>query len=117
MAIVSSSGARLAADHVERFNAGVRSGDFSAMLETFSDRARLTFEGIPVGPFTGRPAIARAYREMPPDDEIRILSTTEPDASTVVVRYAWQRDGTTGTMTYAHDGGRITSLAVAFDPR
>jgi hypothetical protein len=33
-------------EHVERFNAGVRSGDFGPMLEPFADDAELAFEGI-----------------------------------------------------------------------
>ena len=59
--------------HVERFNEGVRSGDFCAMLEQFAEDAELAFEGVPVGPFRGKPAIAQAYAEQPPDDEIVIL--------------------------------------------
>ena len=70
MAIETSSGTRLFEAHVERFNAGVRSGDFGPMVAGFSDDARLVFEGIPVGPFEGRDAIDAAYREQPPDDEI-----------------------------------------------
>ena len=63
--------------HVERFNEGVRSGDFSRMLEQFTEDAELAFEGVPVGPFRGKPAIAQAYAEQPPDDEIVILRTRE----------------------------------------
>src|SRR6266480_5308072 len=49
--------------HVERFNEGVRTGDFSRMLEQFTEDAELAFEGVPVGPFRGKPAIERAYAE------------------------------------------------------
>jgi hypothetical protein len=45
-------------EHVARFNADVRTGDWSAMLELFADDAELEFFGIPVGPFAGREAIA-----------------------------------------------------------
>jgi steroid Delta-isomerase len=44
---------------VQAFNAGVRSGDWSALVELFADDAELEFVGIPVGPFRGREAIAR----------------------------------------------------------
>ena len=119
MAIETSShavtaGARLFRAHVDRFNAGVRSGDFGPMVAHFSDDARLAFEGLPVGPFHGRPAIATAYREQPPDDEIAILEVAEPDVSTVIGRYEWHRGGT-GTMTLHHTGGAITALEVSFD--
>jgi hypothetical protein len=48
--------------HVARFNEGVRAGEFGAMVAAFSEDAELRFEGIPVGPFVGREAIADAYR-------------------------------------------------------
>ena len=41
----------------------MRSGDFSRMLEQFTEDAELAFEGVPVGPFRGKPAIAEAYAE------------------------------------------------------
>ncbi len=116
VAIETSSGARLFEAHVERFNAGVRSGDFGPMVAALRDDARLEFVGIPVGPFEGRPAIDSAYRDMPPDDEIAILSIAEPDGSTVVGRYAWKATGKKGTMTLTHDAGAVTGLTVAFDP-
>jgi ketosteroid isomerase-like protein len=97
------TGLELLAEHVERFNTGVRSGDFAAMVELFADDATLEFEGVPVGPFHGREAIAAAYREQPPDDEIEVLEASE-DGDEVVARYAWLRDE-----------GRIARLAVTFD--
>jgi cysteine desulfurase/selenocysteine lyase len=116
MAIETTTGAQLFAEHVERFNAGVRSQDFGEMVRHFANDARLEFVGIPVGPFEDREAIGQAYRDQPPDDEIDVLSVEEPDGSTVVGRYAWRRDGATGTMTLSHRGGEITGLTVAFDP-
>ena len=47
------------------------------MLEQFAEDAELAFEGVPVGPFRGKPAIAQAYVDQPPDDEIVILRTNE----------------------------------------
>jgi steroid Delta-isomerase len=104
----------LLADHVERFNAGVRSGDFGPMLELFADDAELRFEGVPVGPYLGREAIATAYRERPPDDEIELLETREEDAE-LVARFAWARDRSTGTMRLARGGDLILRLVVSFD--
>ena len=53
-------------EHVERFNAGVRSGDFGPMVAAFAEDAELVFEGILVGPFAGREAIGEAYAAQPP---------------------------------------------------
>ena len=116
VAIETSSGARLFEAHVERFNAGVRSGDFGPMVAAFSDDARLVFEGVPAGPFEGRAAIDTAYRQMPPDDEIDVISVDESDEATVVARWAWKATGAKGTMTLTHDADTITGLTVAFDP-
>jgi hypothetical protein len=47
--------------HVRRFNAAVRSNDFSRKVAGFTPDAEMAFEGVPVGPFVGREAIAEAY--------------------------------------------------------
>jgi steroid delta-isomerase len=78
-------------EYVARLNIGVRSGDWNALAECFADDAVLAFEGVVVGPFEGREAILAAYRDQPPDDEVRILDAEERDG-TVVARYAWSAD-------------------------
>ncbi len=110
------TGLELLAEHVERFNTGVRSGDFAAMVELFADDATLEFEGVPVGPFHGREAIAAAYREQPPDDEIEVLEASE-EGDEVVARYAWSRDErrAAGDLRLTRDGDRIARLVVTFD--
>jgi steroid Delta-isomerase len=103
--------------HVERFNAGVRSGDFSPMLEGFADEADLVFEGVPVGPFEGRAAIAAAYAAQPPIDEIVILEAmTRPDGL-IVADYAWLRtaERRAGEMRITRSAGRIVELVVTFE--
>jgi steroid Delta-isomerase len=96
-------------DHVERFNEGVRTGDFSRMVSAFADEAELVFEGIPVGPFSGRDAIAAAYAEQPPDDEIVLL---DADGN-----YAWARDPETpaGRMFLTEREGEIERLVIRYD--
>ena len=104
------------ARHVERFNDGVRSGDFGAMVDGFSDDAELVFEGIPVGPFHGRHAIAQAYRDQPPDDLIAVREATV-SGDDVSVAYGWQRDGyaRAGDMHLTVEGDRVGRLVVTFD--
>ena len=101
--------------HVERFNQGVRSGDFAPMVAAFTEDAELHFEGVPVGPFVGRDAIDAAYREQPPDDEIEILGSEERDG-VVVARYAWLRDEgrQAGEMLLTPRDGQIQKLVVTF---
>jgi hypothetical protein len=103
-------------DHVERFNAGVRSGDFGPMLENFDDAAEMEFRGIPVGPFVGRDAIAVAYREQPPDDEMRVLGEREAEGR-AEARYAWlaEPDVAAGEMLLTTESGLIRKLVVTFD--
>ena len=103
-------------DHVRRFNEGVRSGDFRPMLEQFTDDAELAFEGVPVGPFAGRDAIAAAYRDQPPDDTLAVLGVEEtPDG--VVAAYAWSREPgvRAGEMRLTVRGDRISRLVVTFE--
>ena len=103
-------------EHVDRFNAGVRSGDFGPMLENFGDAAEMEFRGIPVGPFVGKEAIAAAYREQPPDDELRVLEEREADGG-VDARYAWvaEPDVPAGELLLTVDSGLIRKLVVTFD--
>jgi hypothetical protein len=103
------------ADHVERFNAGVRIGDFTPMLENFADDATMAFEGVPVGPFVGRDAIAQAYRERPPDDELDVVDSRQ-DGDAIVAGYAWRREPEkrAGELRLTVKGGRITRLVVTF---
>jgi hypothetical protein len=104
-------------DHVARFNAAVRSGDWEPMLESFGPAAEMDFRGVAVGPFVGREAIAAAYRKQPPDDELRILEERER-AGRVEARYAWlaEPDVAAGEMLLtAGDDGLIRELVVTFD--
>ena len=103
-------------DHVMRFNEGVRTGDFGPMLERFDASAELVFEGVPVGPFRGRDAIATAYREQPPDDEVRVLDAEERDDGAVLARYAWAKEPAVpaGEMRLTRAGDAIARLVVTF---
>ncbi len=109
-------GPELLRNHVERFNAGVRTGDWAPMLELFAEDAELRFGGVPVGPFHGKDAIAAAYREQPPDDEIEVGDAEERGAE-IVARYAWLRDEgrTAGELRVTPRDGRIARLVVTFD--
>ena len=102
-------------EHVERFNHGVRSGDFTPMVAAFAEDGELHFDGVPVGPFVGRDAIDAAYGEQPPDDEIEILGSEERDG-VVVARYAWRRDEgrQAGEMLLTPREDRIQKLVVTF---
>lgn len=95
-------------DHVFRFNAGVCTGDWAAMPELFADDAELEFVGIPVGPLAGRDAIAAAYAEQPPGDEIVL-----PDGGP---RYAWSRepDRPAGEIQITARDRRIQRLTVLY---
>jgi steroid Delta-isomerase len=79
------------------------------MVEAFSADAELRFEGIPVGPFAGRHAIAEAYRAQPPDDEIVLL---DADGT-----YAWANEPEipAGQMFLTERDGEIVRLVVRYD--
>jgi hypothetical protein len=106
----------LMTDHVERFNEGIRSGDFESMLAAFTPDAELVFEGVPAGPFAGRDAIAEAYRVQPPDDEVRLLGPVREEEGALVADYAWAREGTrAGRMIVTPRDGAIARLVVTFE--
>jgi steroid Delta-isomerase len=102
--------------HVESFNAGVRSGDWSAMLARFDDSAEMEFRGVPAGPFVGKDAIAAAYRQQPPDDELRVLEEREREGR-IEARYAWlaEPDVPAGELLLTAEEGLIRKLVVTFD--
>jgi steroid delta-isomerase len=102
--------------HVESFNTGVRTGDWSSFLEGLHEHAEMEFRGIPVGPFQGRAAIAEAYRTQPPDDELRVLEERERDGR-IEARYAWlaEPDVAAGELLLTPERGRIRELVVTFD--
>jgi steroid delta-isomerase len=110
------AGVALLTDHVARFNAGVRGGDFGPMVDGFTEDAELVFEGIPVGPFRGREAIAAAYRAQPPDDEIDLLDVGQDADGWVVASYAWrERPGVrAGALVLLPRDGRIARLVVHY---
>jgi cysteine desulfurase/selenocysteine lyase len=114
---LSTAALRLLDDHIARFNAGVETGDFGPMVERFTEDAELVFEGIPVGPFAGRQAIADAYHDQPPDDKVAVSSATERADGTIVSRYGWQRDAgrEAGEMRITRRGDRIARFVVTFD--
>jgi steroid delta-isomerase len=104
------------AEHVRHFNEGVRSGDFGPMLAGFAPDAEMTFEGVPVGPFKGRDAIAEAYAERPPDDEVVLLGEPRVEGDVEESGYAWAREGTrAGRMILTAREGQIARLVVTFE--
>jgi len=97
---------------VEAFNHGVRTGDWTPMLELFVDDAELEFVGIPVGPFRGREAIGDAYRTQPPDDEIVVLDDRGSSAV-----YAWAKDPArrAGELHIEERDGEIARLRIRYE--
>jgi len=75
-------------EYVARHNQGVRTGDWEPLGECFAEDARVEFDGLSAEPFAGREAIVDAYRGLPPDDEVRILSTEERPGG-VEAAYSW----------------------------
>jgi len=104
------------AEHVRRFNEAVRSGDYEPMLAAFAPDAEMSFEGVPVGPFAGREAIADAYAARPPDDEVVLLGEPQVEGDVEEADYAWKSEGThAGRMILTSRDGQITRLVVTFE--
>jgi hypothetical protein len=73
----------------------------------------MCFVGIPVGPFTGREAIAAAYASEPPSDTLTVtrgVSSGDVDE----LWFTWDSSTTTGTMVLRWAGDLVAELTVAF---
>jgi steroid delta-isomerase len=103
------------AEHAGLFNQSVRSGDFTAFLDTFAPTAVMRFVGLPAGPYVGRDAIAEAYARQPPDDTMSVVGVHEAGPDTAQVEFAWSRGGT-GSMTVSWHNGRVIDLTIALNP-
>ena len=101
------------AAHVAAFNETVTTGAWESFSQRFTDDATLAFEGVPVGPFTGRPAIAAAYAAQPPTDTMTVTHV-ETDGDHDLARFTWSAGGA-GTMRLTWRGGAIAALTVSFD--
>ena len=100
-------------EHVARFNAAVRSGDWTAFATGFAVDARMEFVNVPTGPFVGRTAIAAAYRDHPPDDTVEVRSVGS-DGAEDVVEFDWTHGGA-GVMALTWTpGGLVSRLVVEF---
>jgi len=100
------------ARHVTAFNDSVRSGDWDAFADRFAPDATMRFTGIPVGPFTGREAIAAGYANQSPSDTLTVtrgVSSGDVDE----LWFAWDNGGT-GTMILRWRGDLIAELTVTF---
>jgi steroid delta-isomerase len=103
--------------HVDRFNSAVVSGGFEEMVAQFTDDAIMSFEGMAVGPFQGREAIAAAYAAQPPDDQLVPLEVLDKGIDFIDISYAWAiaPDRRAGTMTIERRGDLIARLIVRFE--
>jgi steroid Delta-isomerase len=102
-----------AARHVAAFNDCVRSGQWADFAGRFTPDATMRFVGVPVGPFTGREAIAAGYASQPPSDTLTITrSVSSGDVDEL--RFAWDSSGSTGTMVFRWSGAQVAELTVSF---
>lgn len=90
-------------------------GEWGRFVDWFADDAVMKFRGPAVGPYTGKAAIALAYRENPPTDTIELAADTFTDGEELVVPYRWRATGELGTMRFMSIGGLVSRLVVTFD--
>ena len=101
--------------HAALFNQGVRTGDFTAWLSTFTADARLTFEGLPIPPAHGRDAIAAVYSGHPPSSPMRVVGV-KTDGDTVTGGFVWVAAPAIGGRFTLHlRDGLLTRLEVALN--
>lgn len=70
--------------HVEAFNASVGSEAWRMFADRFTPDATMSFVGVPLGPVTGREAIAAVYARHPPDETMAVRGVqSKGDVDTV----------------------------------
>jgi RimJ/RimL family protein N-acetyltransferase len=104
-------------DYLGVHNECVRTGDWEPLAEWFSSDAELSFDGVPVGPFRGRDAIAAAYRARPPDDRVVTFRVDAGSNDDVTALYGWlaQPAQPAGRMVLTRADDRIGTLRVTFE--
>lgn len=104
--------------YIQAHNHGVRSGDFSQLLDLFAADASMSFHGLPrpLGPFNGHSAIAEAFAAHPPDDEL-VLDGLEADDEFLRARYRWRADpdASGGRLRLRVHHGRIVEVIIHID--
>jgi ketosteroid isomerase-like protein len=104
--------------YVAAFNAAVAAGDFGPLLTRFTEDAVLRFDNVPPEAaslqFAGRQAIAGAYAQNPPDDQIDLTGEPVARGDHVTVPFAWRADQSAGVLDFVHSEGLISSLTVIF---
>jgi hypothetical protein len=112
------SAAAFVTDYVAVFNAAVASGDYGPLLARYTDDAVLRFENVPPEAssleFAGRQAIADAYAQNPPDDQIDITGEPASTGGHVTVAFAWRGDQSPGVLDFVLSGDMIGELTVIF---
>src|SRR5207253_1192440 len=92
-------------------NEGVRRRDFSSLLALFAPDAVVRFDGIPAGPFSGTSAIAEAFRDGPPNDELELLDQ-DPVSDWAVYGWAKRPGVSAGELRIAEQDGLIVELLI-----
>ncbi|MGN6793113.1 MAG: hypothetical protein ACTHJW_12085 [Streptosporangiaceae bacterium] len=105
-------------EYVAVFNSAVASGDYGPLLASYADDAVLRFENVPPEAgsleFAGRQAIADAYAQNPPDDQIDLAGEPIDRGEHVTVGFAWRRDKSAGVLDFVRTDGLISALTVIF---
>jgi hypothetical protein len=100
-------------EHERLFNDAVRAEDFTEFMKTIHPDAVMSFDGVPVGPYRGREAIAEAYATRPPSDTMSIWSIEEVDPDTADVRFDWDAGGS-GAMRVKWQDDLVVGMTISF---
>jgi hypothetical protein len=99
------------AEHSRLFNEAVRSGSWDAFTATFTPDAVMRFEGVPVGPYEGRGAIAAFYAA-----STMTVASVASAGNTDVVRFTWDDGHGGGTLRVRWQDGQVAEVTVTLQP-
>ena len=99
-------------------NAGVVSGDFSDVVELFTDDGELRFVGVELGPYKGHNEIRQAFKDYPPSDTLILTSVTaDGNKATAVYARSSEPDKRVGTLVLTGQDDRIQRLTISVQAR
>ncbi|HUC59243.1 MAG TPA: cupin domain-containing protein [Streptosporangiaceae bacterium] len=93
----------------DAFNDAASGGDFARLIAMFTEDAVVRAGSE----YVGRAAIAAAYAERPPDDEIELTGDPREEDGAVLIDFSWRRNGSPGSMRLTvTDDDLISELVV-----
>lgn len=100
------------------YNECVKTGDYSRVVELFTEDGELRFVGVELGPYQGHREIALAFKDYPPSDTLVLTSVSaDGNKATAVYTRSSEPDKRVGTLVLTGEGESIQRLTISVQQR